>query len=60
MRDLPAPQHSEALNSFLNFPTQEPPPPVPVDAIPRLEADRRRRELRRRAAERARARHEAA
>jgi hypothetical protein len=63
MRDLPAPQHSDALNAMVGLPPADlpgPNSPTPVDAVPRLEAQQHRQHLRRRAVARARARRDAA
>jgi hypothetical protein len=60
MSDLPAPQHSEALNRMLGLPPVRHPEPAQPEAVSRLELDARRRALRRQAAERSRARREAA
>jgi hypothetical protein len=54
MPDLPAPQHSAALNAMLGLPPPERTPPTAV--VPRLEVEQHRRQLRRQAAARARAR----
>lgn len=56
MPDLPAPQHSAALNRMLGLPDPEP----PKDTANRLEREIARARRRRTAAERSRARKTAA